>query len=71
MTDKSIKDYFQELRYNVERGFWQLDLHSDPDSTQFSYCVYCHVVEYRDHYDDCRSKEVMESLDKIEALITE
>jgi hypothetical protein len=44
---------YQQLRSVVENGVSRMDPTGDPEETQFSYCVYCHTVEYMPHRKEC------------------
>lgn len=70
MSDSISQEELRQLRDLVERGLWAMDPNGNPEDTQFSYCTYCYVVEYRDHHKDCRSHEVMALFDKVEKAIS-
>lgn len=63
------KEELERLRKLVQSGMWVFESTGNPHETQFSYCTFCHVVEYVEHHKDCKSQEIMAILDKLERMV--
>lgn len=57
-----LENLLREAHENLREWMFQLDDNASHDSTQFSFCRGCGIVEYRDHRKDCSANALVERI---------
>ena len=60
-----IKELLVEAKDKLSEWCWNFEGNGDPDSTQFSYCRECGVVEYKSHKPTCAHIERIKRMEKV------